>query len=114
MIRRPPRSTLFPYTTLFRSPRHPYAPDRDPALFQRAWHAVEHRFRRHDRGCLAGDRPVRAVPALFRGRYARWFAQGMNDLARSSVAIITAAAAPSGAVLAAATLPVDPHCWVRD
>src|SRR2546430_6858484 len=27
MIRRPPRSTLFPYTTLFRSPRFP---DRDP------------------------------------------------------------------------------------
>src|SRR3712207_8114447 len=31
MIRRPPRSTLFPYTTLFRSPddahhRHPYLP----------------------------------------------------------------------------------------
>src|SRR2546421_3606534 len=23
MIRRPPRSTLFPYTTLFRSPNHP-------------------------------------------------------------------------------------------
>src|SRR3989442_7031866 len=23
MIRRPPRSTLFPYTTLFRSPEHP-------------------------------------------------------------------------------------------
>src|SRR5438132_5038400 len=23
MIRRPPSSTLFPYTTLFRSPRHP-------------------------------------------------------------------------------------------
>src|SRR6266480_5539747 len=27
MIRRPPRSTLFPYTTLFRSPRRP--PGRD-------------------------------------------------------------------------------------
>src|SRR5687768_17992648 len=27
MIRRPPRSTLFPYTTLFRSP---YTPDRMP------------------------------------------------------------------------------------
>src|SRR3712207_6874817 len=29
MIRRPPRSTLFPYTTLFRSARHrsPVAPD---------------------------------------------------------------------------------------
>src|SRR5690242_21184312 len=25
MIRRPPRSTLFPYTTLFRSPRHAHA-----------------------------------------------------------------------------------------
>src|SRR3712207_8537571 len=24
MIRRPPRSTLFPYTTLFRSPREPH------------------------------------------------------------------------------------------
>src|SRR2546422_5096651 len=29
MIRRPPRSTLFPYTTLFRSPRHQRA--RPPA-----------------------------------------------------------------------------------
>src|ERR1051326_4007863 len=28
MIRRPPRSTLFPYTTLFRSPRRPRAPSR--------------------------------------------------------------------------------------
>src|SRR5438270_10678377 len=26
MIRRPPRSTLFPYTTLFRSPRSPRCP----------------------------------------------------------------------------------------
>src|SRR5436309_10581517 len=25
MLRRPPRSTLFPYTTLFRSPNHPAA-----------------------------------------------------------------------------------------
>src|SRR2546422_11563189 len=29
MIRRPPRSTLFPYTTLFRSPRHQRAADRE-------------------------------------------------------------------------------------
>src|SRR5258708_10647271 len=28
MIRRPPRSTLFPYTTLFRSPRGPRPPHR--------------------------------------------------------------------------------------
>src|SRR5256885_13182449 len=31
MIRRPPRSTLFPYTTLFRSPPDPCRlPDQDP------------------------------------------------------------------------------------
>src|SRR2546430_12309224 len=31
MIRRPPRSTLFPYTTLFRSPRPASAPGRSGA-----------------------------------------------------------------------------------
>src|SRR5947208_10653414 len=30
MIRRPPRSTLFPYTTLSRSPARPLQPDRQP------------------------------------------------------------------------------------
>src|SRR5438093_10252815 len=30
MIRRPPRSTLFPYTTLFRSERRRAAPEHDP------------------------------------------------------------------------------------
>src|SRR2546426_5698952 len=34
MIRRPPRSTLFPYTTLFRSERQPIS--RTPALRRRA------------------------------------------------------------------------------
>src|SRR3712207_8426675 len=33
MIRRPPRSTLFPYTTLFRSPLEwPHTPDRPPLV----------------------------------------------------------------------------------
>src|SRR5215210_8204009 len=31
MIRRPPRSTLFPYTTLFRSPPAPPRPPRTPS-----------------------------------------------------------------------------------
>src|SRR3712207_7531042 len=31
MIRRPPRSTLFPYTTLFRSPRGPAPPRGRPS-----------------------------------------------------------------------------------
>src|SRR2546422_1360631 len=38
MIRRPPRSTLFPYTTLFRSPRllsRPRSPSRPGALVPR-------------------------------------------------------------------------------
>src|SRR5256885_9061436 len=34
MIRRPPRSTLFPYTTLFRSPNQPH--HRRPELERRA------------------------------------------------------------------------------
>src|SRR4051794_41710342 len=32
MIRRPPRSTLFPYTTLFRSHDHGVCPDSDGAV----------------------------------------------------------------------------------
>src|SRR3712207_8780522 len=41
MIRRPPRSTLFPYTTLFRSgdvPGHPLDQSRRPQLAQRDVH----------------------------------------------------------------------------
>src|SRR2546427_7385614 len=52
MIRRPPRSTLFPYTTLFRSPgaaRRPSSAAEDRALPVRA------------------QRSARARPALFRG-----------------------------------------------
>src|SRR5438094_6599218 len=46
MIRRPPRSTLFPYTTLFRS----------PAARDRARRAADGRARRHD----ARERRARA------------------------------------------------------
>src|SRR3712207_8591723 len=41
MIRRPPRSTLFPYTTLFRSHRHA-APREQVAGGQPRWSAAEH------------------------------------------------------------------------
>src|SRR5438034_9155358 len=45
MIRRPPRSTLFPYTTLFRSPdAHP---DPDDRVHARA--VLRHEVRREDR-----------------------------------------------------------------
>src|SRR5256885_10848440 len=46
MIRRPPRSTLFPYTTLFRSLHHPALRARAPAHWARG---SVHR-RRHRRG----------------------------------------------------------------
>src|SRR5258706_11176867 len=36
MIRRPPRSTLFPYTTLFRSHKHTHRTKPPPLFFQRA------------------------------------------------------------------------------
>src|SRR2546426_11393739 len=57
MIRRPPRSTLFPYTTLFRSLRVPAPRERALSRQGRAvvgrWAAVHGRVRRRD---LAGGR----------------------------------------------------------
>src|SRR5258708_23055710 len=53
MIRRPPRSTLFPYTTLFRSPRQA-APDRSKPL-----HAIE-------RGIAGVERTVQRPNARWR------------------------------------------------
>src|SRR6266478_6685374 len=50
MIRPPPRSTLFPYTTLFRSRRARPVPDRDRALGRRgAARLLVRRERRHVR-----------------------------------------------------------------
>src|SRR3712207_9344339 len=53
MIRRPPRSTLFPYTTLFRSQaaRHPHVPGRarnQGGGYRRAAGAGAHRGRRSE------------------------------------------------------------------
>src|SRR3712207_7831570 len=65
MIRRPPRSTLFPYTTLFRSIGHGHEPDhhppgRDPLRGARADEAASHLG---DPGGRAGaERPRRAPP----------------------------------------------------
>src|SRR3712207_8767410 len=42
MIRRPPRSTLFPYTTLFRSPQAPDHRGRDQATHDQPTHGREH------------------------------------------------------------------------
>src|SRR3712207_7210522 len=53
MIRRPPRSTLFPYTTLFRSARAQAAGGARAALLRAAGRRRDRRTAR----LLAGDRP---------------------------------------------------------
>src|SRR3712207_7458724 len=55
MIRRPPRSTLFPYTTLFRSQDQRY--DRPRRALERP--VVEGALRRHDRHAH-GERHIQA------------------------------------------------------
>src|SRR2546427_1260490 len=55
MIRRPPRSTLFPYTTLFRSPRKSC---RNPARGRKSPPA-EQRGRKIDRGQFESQLPSR-------------------------------------------------------
>src|SRR2546426_7752863 len=61
MIRRPPRSTLFPYTTLFRSPARPRARpgarpgEREAASFERAGARERHLRSWHGGGGLECD-----------------------------------------------------------
>src|SRR5687767_15360244 len=62
MIRHPPRSTLFPYTTLFRSPRRP-SPRRAPTA---GGHAEVAQARRPRSG--AGEPREPAVPVGNRSR----------------------------------------------
>src|SRR5258707_15170051 len=56
MIRRPPRSTLFPYTTLFRSPVQVQLPAR-----QRVAQVVLHAQARHGAGVQLGREEAEAV-----------------------------------------------------
>src|SRR3712207_7691097 len=55
MIRRPPRSTLFPYTTLFRSPVRRGQVDLEPG--------ADRRVRRHHEDVGVGEVVVRAAVA---------------------------------------------------
>src|SRR5438034_8846130 len=61
MIRRPPRSTLFPYTTLFRShahavDRHAHRPDRSRGALQGGVRPVREHPRERDARRTARDR----------------------------------------------------------
>src|SRR6266498_1122781 len=61
MIRRPPRSTLFPYTTLFRSPRRLGAEDLDHAASRQAADA-QCDVERERAGGDGGDADVAVLP----------------------------------------------------
>src|SRR3712207_7115631 len=68
MIRRPPRSTLFPYTTLFRSAWIEQERDAKlPALIGVARHRL--RVGRRDNHQIAGAQPQVAQRKLFRVRH---------------------------------------------
>src|SRR5690348_17960481 len=69
MIRRPPRSTLFPYTTLFRSPGHPGLRGR------RAVHRVEVVRDGRTGGACGGELDLRE-PVRLAGRHGPALARG--------------------------------------
>src|SRR5260370_36922928 len=54
-IRRPPRSTLFPYTTLFRSLRPPRAEPVDSAMAEAGLFLFDHEWKRDDPLSNGGD-----------------------------------------------------------
>src|SRR2546427_9384118 len=65
MIRRPPRSTLFPYTTLFRSRRHrvPQLPRRSRLCVDRHTPGRAHRLLPPAGGARSRARRIAAVPS---------------------------------------------------
>src|SRR2546421_6986796 len=63
MIRRPPRSTLFPYTTLFRSPSQSDAQHGQSARGSRLPRSHGHRSRRNQGPC-ATENKRHGVPAI--------------------------------------------------
>src|SRR3712207_6939011 len=72
MIRRPPRSTLFPYTTLFRSAA-PVAADRGAGVTRTAYqNPVSKDFA-----------DTFADPAVIRGKDGYWYSYGTTDPLRS-------------------------------
>src|SRR2546425_9731788 len=74
MIRRPPRSTLFPYTTLFRSDAH--------CLFERASDAENH-LACAEGGTLGDDRDAREVELRIDGRRQHHRSPHAGDAERS-------------------------------
>src|SRR6266705_7157441 len=86
MIRPPPRSTLFPYTTLFRSRPHAAPAARHPARHRRGRHGTRRQPRPggRERSAPGPGRPGRGRPGLRPSRAAR--ARGCGHRERKPVA----------------------------
>src|SRR2546422_8218934 len=106
MIRRPPRSTLFPYTTLFRSAFHPARRPGEPGGRARPSHRADD-GRRRGHGAPGAD-PVPGGPASLHPRRHDGERQGLKRWARAAVALAVAAApaGPAGEAAAAPTRAV--------
>src|SRR3712207_5183133 len=83
MIRRPPRSTLFPYTTLFRSPLHPEPLEVLRQILQAARMVTLVAFVEHLEGLRAAGREQEVVLAhpVFQDREHGVAAVGVEDVA---------------------------------
>src|SRR2546427_7297514 len=75
MIRRPPRSTLFPYTTLFRSRRH---------LLLVLLHAHAVQLQREVGGAAAFTAGIAGVAFAFGCRHAQWHGDRKSTRLNSS------------------------------
>src|SRR2546422_9424722 len=103
MIRRPPRSTLFPYTTLFRSlPRGGQCRRPEPR-----WRRLPRR-RRVRRGRRAGQPRALVHEACEISRAAAAGARGLPDKALRAPGLSTRARARRGGLLIAAAPPREP------
>src|SRR3712207_8164388 len=63
MIRRPPRSTLFPYTTLFRSPTQGGRPTHHTIRHSTRTHTEEEPAPWHERSVSTSARPTPSSPS---------------------------------------------------
>src|SRR5256885_14487735 len=92
MIRRPPRSTLFPYTTLFRSASRPTATAatrdfcaRPPDALGLANPSLPAPAPVRDAGAESGPEPVAKAAGRGKPQQARHLAQGLATVDRKSV-----------------------------
>src|SRR2546422_11633822 len=97
MIRRPPRSTLFPYTTLFRSSLAALAATAAPFLIDRlltgqyVFAALAAKVGRHGVIAALGEGRADLVPSILAANLPLYFVPLLRALARDNVALLVLA-----------------------